>query len=47
MLAIVLYLLAVILLTLAAFGVNASRVHLGWLGLAIAWLTFAVLPALT
>lgn len=47
MLAIVLYLVAVILLFLAAFGVTARRVSLGWLGLAIAWFTFALLPQLT
>lgn len=47
MLAIVLYLVAVILLVLAAIGVNARRVNLGWLGLAIAVFTYALLPQLT
>lgn len=47
MLTLVLYLTAVILLTLAAFGVNARRVSLGWLGLAITVFTYAVLPQLS
>ena len=47
MLAIVLYLVAVILLALAALGVNARQVSLGWLGLAIAVFTFGLLPQLT
>lgn len=47
MLALLLYLLATILLTLAAFGVGTSRVSLGWLGLAVFVFTAGVLPALT
>lgn len=46
MLAIVLYLVAVILLCLAAFGVTTHRVSLGWLGLAITVFTYALLPRL-
>jgi hypothetical protein len=42
---VVLYLIAVILLVLAAFSVAAGRVALGWLGLAVAVFTFGVLPA--
>lgn len=42
-----LYLLATILIGLAAFGINPPRVALGWLGLALAVFTFGVLPALT
>jgi len=37
-----LLLIAVILLFLAAFGVNAPRVSLGWLGLALWALSTAV-----
>jgi hypothetical protein len=37
-----LLLVAIILLGLAAFGVNAPRVSLGWLGLAIWALSTAV-----
>lgn len=47
MLAFLLYVAAVILLALAAFGVRAGRVQLGWLGLAVAVFTFGVLPELT
>lgn len=47
MLALILYLIAVILIVLEAFGVRAGRVSLGWLGLAVAVFTFGVLPALT
>jgi hypothetical protein len=43
----VLYIIAVILLGLAAFGVGASRVSLGWLGLALWLFTAAILPHLT
>lgn len=46
MLALLLYLVAVILLTLAAFGVRAGRVQLGWLGLAVAVFAYGVLPEL-
>lgn len=46
MLQLVLYLIAVILIGLAAFGVNPGRVSLGWLGLAIAWIAHALLPLL-
>lgn len=42
----VLYLIAVILITLAAFGVSPPRVSLGWLGLAVAWFAHALLPLL-
>lgn len=41
-----LYLVALILIGLAAFGVNPPRVALGWLGLALAVFTFGVLPGL-
>jgi hypothetical protein len=41
---VVLYLIAVVLLVLAALGV-ATRVALGWAGLALAVFTFGVLPA--
>lgn len=46
-LAFLLYLVAVVLLTLAAFGVRTGRVSLGWLGLAVAVFTYGVLPELT
>lgn len=46
MLALILYIVAVVLLTLAAFGVSLPRVHLGWLGLAIVVFTAAILPEL-
>lgn len=46
-LSLLLYLTAVILLALAAFGVREGRVHLGWLGLVIAVFAFGVLPELT
>lgn len=42
-----LYLVATILIGLAAFGINPPRVPLAWLGMAIAVFTFGVLPALT
>lgn len=47
MLALILYLTAVILLALAAFGVRAGRIRLGWAGLAVAVFTFGVLPELS
>lgn len=46
MLAFLLYLVAVVLLLLAAFGVRTGRVSLGWLALAVAVFTFGVLPQL-
>jgi len=42
-----LYLLAVILVGLAAFGVTLPRVHFGWLGLAVALFAGVILPTLT
>jgi hypothetical protein len=42
-----LYILAVILLFLAAIGVNPPRVSLGWLGLTLWLFTYALLPHLT
>jgi hypothetical protein len=42
----VLYLIALILLILAALGVASRRVSLGWLGLAVWLFAAAVLPAL-
>ncbi|MEO3922697.1 hypothetical protein ABGB07_02260 [Micromonosporaceae bacterium B7E4] len=42
-----LYLVAVVLLVLAAFGVPARRVSLGWLGLAVWLFAAGILPALT
>jgi hypothetical protein len=41
---VVLYIIAVVLLVLAALGVG-TRVALGWAGLALAVFTFGVLPA--
>lgn len=41
-----LYLLATILITLAAFGVTLPRVHFGWLGLAVWLFAAGILPAL-
>jgi hypothetical protein len=41
---VVLYVIAVVLLVLAALGVG-SRIALGWAGLALAVFTFGVLPA--
>lgn len=41
-----LYLIAAILIGLAAFGVNPPRVALGWLGVGLAVFTFGVLPEL-
>lgn len=38
----ILYIIAFVLLLLAAFGVNAPRVSLGWLGLALFVLTFII-----
>ena len=40
MLILILLIASVICLALAAFGVGAGRVHLGWLGLALFVLTF-------
>lgn len=40
-----LYFVAFVLLVLAAFGVSARRVSLGWLGLALWLFTAAILPA--
>jgi hypothetical protein len=42
-----LYIIALILLLLAALGVSPPRVSLGWLGLALWLFTAAVLPSLT
>lgn len=42
---VVLYVIAVVLLVLAALGVATTRVSLGWMGLALAVFTFGVLPA--
>jgi hypothetical protein len=42
----VLYVIACVLLLLAAFGVGFSRVSFGWLGLAIIALTALLLPHL-
>jgi len=42
-----LYMLAVILLVLAAAGVSLPRVHFGWLGLAVALFAGVILPTLT
>jgi hypothetical protein len=44
-LSVFLYAIAVLLIALAAFGVNTRRVSLAWLGMAIAVFTFGVLPA--
>ena len=41
------YLLALVLLVLAGFGVAVRRVSLGWLGLACWLFAAAVLPTLT
>lgn len=41
----VLYLLALVLLVVAAFGVSVRRISFGWLGLA-AWLLAELVPAL-
>ncbi len=41
-----LYLIALVLLVLAAFGVSPPRVSLGWLGLSVWLFTAAVLPSL-
>jgi hypothetical protein len=42
--ALVLYIIAFVLLLLAAFGVGYSRISFGWLGLAIWLFTYALLP---
>lgn len=42
-LALILYIAAVVLLTLAAVGVRTRWAHLGWLGLAVAVFTLGVL----
>jgi len=42
---VVLYVIAVVLLVLAALDVGSKRIALGWAGLALAVLTFGVLPA--
>jgi hypothetical protein len=42
MLQLIAYVIALVLLLLAAFGVGYRRVHFGWLGLAL-WLFAAVL----
>lgn len=42
MLHIILYVLAIVLLFLAAFGVNHPRINLGWLGLAVLALTLVI-----
>lgn len=39
-----LYMIAFVLLLVAAFGVSLPRVSLGWLGLAVALFTLAILP---
>lgn len=44
MLSLLLYVVALVLLLLAAFGVSAPRVSLGWLGLALWLFTSALLP---
>lgn len=44
MLALVLYILACVLLVLAAFNVGHPRVSFGWLGLAIVTFTAFLLP---
>lgn len=44
-LSLLLYVIALILLILAALGVETRRVSLGWLGLALWLLTAGVLPA--
>jgi hypothetical protein len=41
------YIIATILLVLAAIGVGVRRVSLGWLGLALWLFTYALLPHLT
>jgi hypothetical protein len=42
----VLYVVALVLLVLAAFGVGFNRVAFGWLGLALWLFTAALLPHL-
>lgn len=42
----VLYIIGIILLVLAAFGVNAGRVAFGWLGLAVIAFAALLLPHL-
>jgi hypothetical protein len=46
MVELVLYVVACVLLVLAAFGVGVGRVSLGWLGLAIIAVTALLLPHL-
>jgi len=41
-----LYLIALVLLILAALGINPPRVSLGWLGLAVWLFAAGILPAL-
>lgn len=41
-----LYLLALVLLVVAAFGVSLPRVSLDWLGMALWLFAFAILPAI-
>jgi len=41
-----LYVLALVCLLFAAFGVNPPRVSLGWLGMALWLFAMAILPAL-
>jgi hypothetical protein len=45
-LSLLLYIIALILLLLAALGVNAPRISLGWLGLAVITFTAFLLPHL-
>ena len=44
--ALFLYVLALVLLVLAAFGVSLPRLHFGWLGMALWLFAAAILPAL-
>ena len=41
-----LYVIALVLLILAAFGATFRRVSFGWLGLAVWLFAYAILPAL-
>lgn len=45
-LSVFLYFVVVVLIVLAAFGVNTRRVSPAWLGMALAVFTFGVLPAI-
>jgi len=45
--ALLLLVVAFILLLLAAFGIGAPRLSLGWLGLALWLLAVGILPALS